>query len=1097
MATNCSNALSIHVEHDQLSNQACQKPWCVFVFERGNLNPQTSSLETNIITCDSCVTSQISQQLQKIIDKVAIGSSAHFWADVTVEKWCDCKKAQENGCDWQFCEMKERNCCWWCQETKCQKVQNLHHPCLLKMWWMIFLTWRWVATPQFACKLAGHGASSHGTHRVVSEDTRLTKMRFSACGTSSTTASTLCNSKEACSKEQGTIVSRRWSACHDGHVFQTVTIRTRDWQWHELSSLSKSQWSQWLACRFFTQKHRWTQKREDRAEDLESNLSQMSHSFWLHSKAHNLHLQTTQKACSFWRSAVCHSITKLKKNNIWKHLMRHQCKRKNFIFDWNPSNRLQCSSTSQLCCPKMTTMTLKKRRARWTISGENEAWILQFDTFWIFALLLKESKKNEDACPTIKNQKTHAMDLWSHGLRIACVEWNPVCASPFLSSFFGKGVVASQLIVDPINAQINWSRQKVSDVKSQFWQLVLLKLSFAQCIEMLLLLRFNWKWWRLVIWQTCVRTVVQAVWLFQGRPKCHFKIVIWTVMCLHCSDPADMNWVGWTGQRHHQIWTCFCLCHICENLKKSNLQFREVVCSSPKLNCKLFDAKKCSSKLIWTVIFAVWKSCFAVATIAVHLCAFGHCIEGKRVSPWGHPQPQQNRCWPAPSIANRNRCWVPSGANRCWPVLTGALVLQQSHGWFAQHNSMWMQLTSCESLQNRILHSTEAVEPQRKRASPHDFPNQMWKRNRESASALLATAPRVVFIWILPSCSLNSTPSTGRQNFGIWQNVKCLTHWNGQVCKEAQMRKTQPDDNAKHKKKLWLSKHTTKTSVKQLSTCVWKWLDQATKMTVFSHMNTVSSSKMTTRNAQLISNIWVRAKLQKMRCIFQSAPQCHNVRQHNTSGNWKLTVAPPAQCAVQKQGLLFVLLFMLKWIVSLRTAAVDGIQFERGLTKSPTCAFSFCQSSAHPCESSPHVLVERHVSTSALFIANLNDDAVRNLVEPLLNHSHDRSHDLFRIRARDGDSCMPHSPPLQTSVERGKKELQNPKQQMCCSFNWFAACASAPVSASMNQNSCCLSVPWSALARREQQNQRGQNQWHWWWTASSSSCFWSSGWLAS
>ena len=37
----------------------------------------------------------------------------------------------------------------------------------------------------------------------------------------------------------------------------------------------------------------------------------------------------------------------------------------------------------------------------------------------------------------------------------------------------GKGVVASQLIFDPINAQINDSRQKVSDAKSQFWQLVL------------------------------------------------------------------------------------------------------------------------------------------------------------------------------------------------------------------------------------------------------------------------------------------------------------------------------------------------------------------------------------------------------------------------------------------------------------------------------------------------------------------------------------------------------------------------------------------------------------------------------------------------
>jgi len=37
--------------------------------------------------------------------------------------------------------------------------------------------------------------------------------------------------------------------------------------------------------------------------DLEPNLSQMSHSFWLHSEACNFHLQTTQKACSFQRSA--------------------------------------------------------------------------------------------------------------------------------------------------------------------------------------------------------------------------------------------------------------------------------------------------------------------------------------------------------------------------------------------------------------------------------------------------------------------------------------------------------------------------------------------------------------------------------------------------------------------------------------------------------------------------------------------------------------------------------------------------------------------------------------------------------------------------
>jgi len=33
----------------------------------------------------------------------------------------------------------------------------------------------------------------------------------------------------------------------------------------------------------------------------------MLHSFWLHSEAHNFHLQTTQKACGFWRSAILFS----------------------------------------------------------------------------------------------------------------------------------------------------------------------------------------------------------------------------------------------------------------------------------------------------------------------------------------------------------------------------------------------------------------------------------------------------------------------------------------------------------------------------------------------------------------------------------------------------------------------------------------------------------------------------------------------------------------------------------------------------------------------------------------------------------------------
>jgi len=70
-----------------------------------------------------------------------------------------------------------------------------------------------------------------------------------------------------------------------------------------LSSQAKSQQTTHLARRFFTQKHCSSQQREDCAEDLELNLSQMLHSFWLHSEAHDFHLQTTQKACSFWRSA--------------------------------------------------------------------------------------------------------------------------------------------------------------------------------------------------------------------------------------------------------------------------------------------------------------------------------------------------------------------------------------------------------------------------------------------------------------------------------------------------------------------------------------------------------------------------------------------------------------------------------------------------------------------------------------------------------------------------------------------------------------------------------------------------------------------------
>jgi len=65
-------------------------------------------------------------------------------------------------------------------------------------------------------QLAVHRVSSYGTHRVVTHSRRIC---FSAHGTSCATSPTLCSSKEACSEEQRTIVSRRWSACHNGYVF--------------------------------------------------------------------------------------------------------------------------------------------------------------------------------------------------------------------------------------------------------------------------------------------------------------------------------------------------------------------------------------------------------------------------------------------------------------------------------------------------------------------------------------------------------------------------------------------------------------------------------------------------------------------------------------------------------------------------------------------------------------------------------------------------------------------------------------------------------------------------------------------------------------
>jgi len=65
-------------------------------------------------------------------------------------------------------------------------------------------------------QLAMHRVSSCGTHRVV---THSRKTRFPAHGTSCAASPVFYNSKEACSEEQGTIVSRRWSTHHNGYAF--------------------------------------------------------------------------------------------------------------------------------------------------------------------------------------------------------------------------------------------------------------------------------------------------------------------------------------------------------------------------------------------------------------------------------------------------------------------------------------------------------------------------------------------------------------------------------------------------------------------------------------------------------------------------------------------------------------------------------------------------------------------------------------------------------------------------------------------------------------------------------------------------------------
>jgi len=69
--------------------------------------------------------------------------------------------------------------------------------------WGIIACIRPICNTPICLQLATHRASSCGTHRVV---THSRKMRFLAHGTSCATSPVFCNSKEACSEEQATIV---------------------------------------------------------------------------------------------------------------------------------------------------------------------------------------------------------------------------------------------------------------------------------------------------------------------------------------------------------------------------------------------------------------------------------------------------------------------------------------------------------------------------------------------------------------------------------------------------------------------------------------------------------------------------------------------------------------------------------------------------------------------------------------------------------------------------------------------------------------------------------------------------------------------------
>jgi len=56
-----------------------------------------------------------------------------------------------------------------------------------------------------------------------------TKTCFSVHGTSCAASPVLWSSKEACSEDQGTIVSRRWSTHHNGHVFRPLQSEHDFW----------------------------------------------------------------------------------------------------------------------------------------------------------------------------------------------------------------------------------------------------------------------------------------------------------------------------------------------------------------------------------------------------------------------------------------------------------------------------------------------------------------------------------------------------------------------------------------------------------------------------------------------------------------------------------------------------------------------------------------------------------------------------------------------------------------------------------------------------------------------------------------------------